>query len=200
MAAAAVPVVEGAAIALLRALGIVGTGVAGVAGTKALTDAAKAKADTADKSKDLPIAQATSATQTKKKCDKCPPDNGSLVTRNWNMSDESRLYQARITGFAPRTEWSYEDCDFDGFRSAACTLLEAKARYDQFFDDDGEPEFFFRMTGARKMMAQALNQSDIIWASPPAQLQWHFMQPVSYAYFKAKFNGDLLPILTFNTP
>ncbi len=41
---------------------------------------------------------------------------GTLVKRNWNMSEDSRGYQARITGFLPGTEWKYKN-DFDGFKS-----------------------------------------------------------------------------------
>jgi hypothetical protein len=50
------------------------------------------------------------------------------------MSDSSRDYQARVTGFAPLTEWKFMNIEFDGFRAPECRLQEAKARYDQFFD------------------------------------------------------------------
>lgn len=130
MAALAIPVLEAAGASLLRALGV--AAVAG-AGAVAVNEAAKHKVESAEKAKSAPIAEAGTQTKTKDSCDKCPPDGGVLVGREWNMSQVSRDYQARITGFAPYTEWSFQVTDFDGFRSQACLLLEAKAAYDQFF-------------------------------------------------------------------
>lgn len=69
--------------------------------------------------------------------ERCPPNRGRLVT-------VSREYQARVTGFAPTTEWQFENVEFDGFRALECRLQEAKASYDQFFDErTGEPKDFF---------------------------------------------------------
>ena len=198
MAALAAPLLESAALALARALGFV---AAGVAGGAAINEAAKRKVETAEKAKTAPIAQA--GTQTKAEtqtCKKCPPDCGTLVERNWNMSEEARAYQARISGFVPQTEWNFKGADFDGFKSQACLLLEAKARYDQFFNEDGKPKLFFRMTGVSKIMSQADRQSDVIWSSPPSLLHWHFMQPVSHQYFAGRFGEALLPIHCFYTP
>ena len=198
MAALAPPLLEAAAVALARALGW--TVVAG-AGTAAVNEAAKKKDEAAEKSKDLPIAQAgTQAKARTDTCTKCPPDCGVLVERNWNMSEEARAYQARISGFVPYTEWNFKGQDFDGFRSQACLLLEAKARYDQFFLSNGDPKFFFRIAGVSKIMNQARRQTAVIWSSPPSQLHWHFMQPVSYGYFSERFAGSFFPIVSFLTP
>lgn len=197
MAALAVPLIEGAAMALLRALGVVA--VAG-AGAAVVNEAAKKKAESAERAKATPIAQAGSQTKTRDTCTKCPPDCGTLVARKWNMSEDARAYQARITGFAPLTEWSFGGTDFDGFKSQACLLLEAKARYDQFFLSGQQPKFFFNITGRVKIMRQATKQSAVIDASPPAQLHWHFMQPLSHAYFTQAFRAAFLPIITVLTP
>jgi hypothetical protein len=197
MAALAVPVIEGAAMALLRALGVVA--VAG-AGAAVVNEAAKKKAESAERAKAAPIAQAGSQTKARDTCSKCPPDCGTLVPRNWNMSEDARAYQARITGFAPRTEWSFNGTDFDGFRSQACLLLEAKARYDQFFVSGQQPKFFFNITGRVNIMRQANTQGAVIDASPPSQLHWHFMQPLSHAYFTQAFRAAFLPIITVLTP
>nr|WP_314544620.1 Tox-REase-5 domain-containing protein [uncultured Massilia sp.] len=152
MAALAVPLLEAAGAALLRALGV--AAVAG-AGAVAVNEAARKKADAADQAKTAPIAQAGTQTQTKDTCSKCPPDCGTLVERKWNMSENSRAYQARITGFAPYTEWNFKATDFDGFKSQACLLLEAKAAYDQFFDSATKPKVFFQIGGLRKIVNQA---------------------------------------------
>ena len=187
----AVPVLEGAGLALARALGV---GAAGALGGAAINEAA-------DKAKAAPIAQAGTQTKTQPdSCKKCPPDCGTLVGRNWNMSEDARAYQARITGFAPNTEWNFEATDFDGFRSQACLLLEAKARYDQFFDKAGQPKLFFTFIGLPKIISQAGRQSEVIWKSPPSVLHWHFMQPVSFGYFSGRFSRAFMPITCFLTP
>lgn len=49
-------------------------------------------------------------------------------------------------------------------------------------------------------MNQAKRQTAVIWSSPPSQLHWHFMQPVSYGYFSERFAGSLFPIVCFLTP
>ena len=197
MAALAIPVLEAAGAALLRALGV--AAVAG-AGAVAVNEATKNKVESADKAKTAPIAEAGTQAKTKDTCTKCPPDAGVLVRREWNMSQVSRDYQARVTGFAPFTEWSYQNSDFDGFKSAGCLLLEAKAMYDQFFISSIKPKKFFRLTGLSKILNQALRQSNVITQSPPAQLHWHFMQPMSQAYFAKQFRSAGLPIMTFLTP
>jgi len=197
MAALAVPLLEAAGAALLRALGV--AAIAG-AGAVAVNEAARKKADAADKAKTAPIAQAGTQTQTKDTCSKCPPDCGTLVERKWNMSENSRAYQARITGFAPYTEWNFKATDFDGFKSQGCLLLEAKAAYDQFFKSASRPKFFFEFTGLPKILSQAKHQSTVISMSPPTRLHWHFMQPMSHAYFTTRFRASFFPIRTFLTP
>lgn len=197
MAALAVPVIEGATVALLRALGVVAATGAGAA---VVNEAAKKKAESAERARSTAIAQAGSQTKTRETCTKCPPDCGTLVARNWNMSEDARAYQARITGFASHTEWNFEGTDFDGFKSQACLLLEAKAKYDQFFASGQQPKFFFNITGRVKIMRQASMQSAVVEASPPSQLHWHFMQPLSHAYFTQAFRAAFLPIITVLTP
>jgi hypothetical protein len=197
MAALAIPILEAAGISLLRALGIVA--VAGV-GAVAVNEATKNKVESADKAKSAPIAEAGTQTKTKNNCDKCPPDGGMLVRREWNMSEVSRSYQARITGFAPYTEWNFQANDFDGFKSQECLLLEAKAMYDQFFESAIEPKFFFKITGLPKIVSQGTRQGMVVLRSPPSRLHWHFMQPLSHAYFTALFRKRSLNITTFLTP
>ncbi|PPK41975.1 restriction endonuclease fold toxin 5 of polymorphic toxin system [Trinickia symbiotica] len=131
----------------------------------------------------------------------CPPTRGRLVIRRWSMSDISREYQARITGFQPYTEWLFE-IEFDGFRPQECRLQEAKGKYDQFFDSKtGLPEdFFVIFGGVGDMLDQARKQSDIVRSNPPAKLTWHFMQPISYTYFSREFQSEGLAIQSFLDP
>jgi len=198
MAGLAVPILEGAGLALARALGYTAAATAGAA---AVNEAAKRKTEEAEKAKASPIAQAGTQTKTKEACKQCPPDCGTLVPRNWAMSEESRAYQARISGFAPYTEWSFGGADFDGFKSSQCLLLEAKARYDQFFDEvTGEPEGFFSLFGVKKIILQAKKHNRIVQANPPAFCSWHFMQPLSCAYFSARFRVPYPFVRVHHTP
>ena len=195
MAAAAGPLIEAALMRLLVALGVTATGAATI-------DQLRKRKEAADDDKTAPIARAESQTKTTEKCKECPPDKGSLVSRNWNMSDASRAYQTRITGFAPYTEWNFGGLDFDGFKSAECLLQEAKALYDQFFDpEDGEPKIFFRLSGGdRKIVRQAQAQTAVVIASSPARLTWYFMQPLSYRYFTRRFAREGVSAVTLLQP
>ncbi|WP_286758348.1 restriction endonuclease fold toxin 5 domain-containing protein [Ralstonia sp. RL] len=194
MVAAAPVLIEAALGRLLVALGVT------VAGGAAIDQARKRKEE-ADNARTSPIAQTEAQTKAKEKCKECPPDKGPLVTRRWNMSDVSRAYQARITGFAPYTEWNFAGVDFDGFRSSACLLQEAKAKYDQFFDpEDGNPKFFFKIDGVIKIRRQASVQSMVVRQSSPTTLNWYFMEPISYRYFTRQFAAQRLAIRTLLQP
>ena len=194
MVAAAPILIEAALGRLLVTLGVT------VAGGAAIDQVRKRK-DEADNARTAPIAQTDAQTKAKEKCKECPPDKGALVTRNWNMSEVSRAYQARITGFAPYTEWNFGGVDFDGFRSSQCLLQEAKARYDQFFDPEtGEPKFFFGLTGAPKIATQGRIQNAVVATNAPAKLSWYFMQPLSYRYFARRFARQAPLIRTFLQP
>lgn len=127
--------------------------------------------------------------------ERCPPYRGRLVTRRWNMSQTSRDYQVRVTGFPPYTEWEFETIEFDGFREAECRLQEAKAQYDQFFDPNTKrPKPFFVLVGLPRMLDQARRQYDVVQRNPPAKLTWYFMQPVAHEYFAQRFLKFGLPI------
>lgn len=204
MGGLAVPLLEGAALTLARRLGWGAVAAAGGAasrpGAGTGDDAVLKKIDEAEKSKTSPLATGGDQSNGVDVCKKCPPDCGYLVDRNWHMSEDSRDYQARITGFVPGTEWHFESCDFDGYKSYACLLLEAKAHYDQFFNPEGEPRTFFKYLGLPKMMKQARSQSAVVWRTPPSRLHWHFKQPISHRYFAKRFAAGPLPIETHLTP
>lgn len=193
MAVLAIPLLEAAGTALAEAFPALlgGAATAGILSLPGDTEQ--------DKSKAQPSTRAIPKQD--ESCKKCPPDIGSLVNRNWNMSEISREYQARVTGFAPRTEWSFSGLDFDGFRSTQCLLQEAKARYDQFFSpDSGQPKFFFLLTGERNIRRQARAQNIVVASNPPSQLAWYFMQPLSYRYFSRLFATEAPLINTLLQP
>lgn len=189
MAAIAVPVLEGAGAALAWLARAAVATLGGAAANEAL----KRREESVDNAKAKPIAQADTISTTKT-CSKCPPDCGTLVERNWHMSEGSRAYQARITGFAPGTEWNFGGLDFDGFRSGLCMLQEAKANYDQFFRLDGQPFGWYR--GFDRMADQAMLQSQVARAAPPSVLQWSFMTPKAYAHMSRRLRAmrPLVPV------
>jgi hypothetical protein len=174
---------EAAAIALMALLTAVAVDsvVRGASDSDGLGDKARSTART------IPIPDES--------LNRCPADRGRLVTRRWHMSEISREYQARVTGFAPTTEWLFKSIEFDGFRSPECRLQEAKARYDQFFDEKtGQPKAFFESFGVANVLNQARIQSIVVRKSPPAKLTWYFMQPISHQYFAGRFAAENLPI------
>jgi hypothetical protein len=104
------------------------------------------------------------------------------------MSEVSRAYQARVTGFAPGTEWAFAGNDFDGFRSALCQLEEAKAKYDQFFDPEtGDPKSWWRNSGGEGLLLQARTQNAVTVANPPASLRWYFMEAMLFSWCATQF-------------
>ncbi|TDV25359.1 restriction endonuclease fold toxin 5 of polymorphic toxin system [Paraburkholderia caballeronis] len=191
MVALAIPLLEGAGAAITAAwTAFVSSGTAtAVAGGAATAAVLSLPGDTAQE-KDKAKVDTGTLTRTQKPQCKCPPDRGHLVTRNWDMSEISREYQAFVTGFQSGTEWAFSGRDFDGFRKSHCQLEEAKARYDQFFDPiTGQPKWFFAIFGAKKIQAQAVAQNIVVLANQPTRLRWYFMQPLSFRYFTRMFRA-----------
>lgn len=184
MAALALPLIEGAVDALLAAFAttaVVGTGVV-------VADQVQKRAKAASESKDKAIAQTATTSATRKACDKCPPDCGVIFprsTKGW--SAVSIEYQQRIGGMPPSAsglinEWAFNGVNFDGFDSSQCLLKEAKARYDQFFDEFRQIKPWWG-EGADTLLNEAMRQSAAARPTPPIRLRWYFMEPISYRYF-----------------
>ena len=192
MAGLAVPAIEGLAEWLVPRLVIL------FGGAVLADQVARKKDDTKEQAPAIP----DTATRTRtRNCTQCPPDCGSLVTRNWNMSAVSQAYQARVTGFAPGTEWNFAGNDFDGFRSGMCRLEEAKAKYDQFFDSDtGDPKAWWRNSGGEGLILQARTQNAIVIANPPTTLCWYFMEQMTYSWCASQFGRARLSIVAVHQP
>ncbi len=78
-------------------------------------------------------------------------------------------------------EWLFAGIAFDGFWRSRCTVVEAKANFGHFFDEDGE----FRKPFAGAVIGQwrktYVNQSTAIEAArPQGKLEWHFMDSSAY--------------------
>ncbi|CAN7621044.1 restriction endonuclease fold toxin 5 domain-containing protein [Pseudoduganella sp. LjRoot289] len=181
MAALAIPPLEAVAARALVALGV-------GAAAGAADEAARKRQKEADQARSTPIARTEAQTKTKEKCKDCAPDKGMPYLRNTaGWSDDSITYQMRIAQMPPApagflTEWNFGGVKFDGFNSAQCLLKEAKARYDQFFDEWGRFKYRFQDDIFAKMTAEAVSQNNAAVPKPPTQLQWHFMEPTSYRY------------------
>lgn len=196
MASLAVPLIESVVARVLATLGV-GV-VAGAAGETAKEQARK-RQEEADKAKTTPISRTEAQTKARKKCPDCTPDRGAPFNRSTaGWSEVSIAYQARIGGMPVGpgfiTEWLFSGVTFDGFDSSECLLKEAKAKYDQFFDDFGDPKEWWK--GDELIMAEASAQSVVAKPQPPVQLRWHFMQPMSYRFFSKVFSAMRLPIET----
>jgi Restriction endonuclease fold toxin 5 len=200
MAGLAIPLIEAVAVRALTALGV---GAAAGAAGEAAKEAARKRQEAADRAKASPIARTDAQTKTKEKCKECPPDKGAPFNRSTaGWSDVSIAYQARIGGLPVGpgfiTEWMFNAVTFDGFDSSQCLLKEAKARYDQFFDEFGDPREWWK--GDEPILAEASAQSVAAKPQPPVQLRWHFMQPMSYRFFSKVFSTMRLPIDTVLQP
>lgn len=192
--------VEGAE-ALAAALGItIGAGVA----SQMVNDGEKEDA-----------AGKVTAAESTKPCEKCPaipwvssiqePFNGSETSLNYQMQICGTYSMHNSNGKTSVEEYAFrhpaltnstKQVKFDGWKPAECLFLEAKAQYDQFFDKNGNPWY----TGAKDVERQAGRQQEAInLCDDIPDCHWHFMQPVSYAYYKKIFKTHS-NITVFYTP
>lgn len=172
-----------------RAVAALGVGMAGRATLdEATKEVARKRQEEADEAKRNTPVGPLPGTPGAEKCKKCPPEKGeraSQSTAGW--SDASISYQVRIAQMPPAPagilwEWFFNGVQFDGFDPALCLLKEAKAKYDQFFDELGHVEDFW-VKGEAKLIDEAMRQGSAAQPRPPTRLRWHFMQPLSYRYF-----------------
>jgi hypothetical protein len=115
---------------------------------------------------------------------------GHWVEDTSSMSEQSRAYQAQVTGAPNR--WCYRVCrgsdcvDYDGYDPKTGTLLEAKAReYDKWFDKDLKTRFKYE--GADSMMKQARRQ---IGLAGGLRVRWHVAEPRMVAILKKLFKEN----------
>ncbi|MDE1478321.1 restriction endonuclease fold toxin 5 domain-containing protein [Xenorhabdus bovienii] len=159
---------------------------------------------TKDKEEDKAKTETGTIASSRTKCEKCPAID--KVMMDWEKtngrSDLATSYQAFIanTIFNPVTKmievWVCFNVSFDGWKPAQCLFLEAKAQYDNFFED-GEPKWFFKSfrkkptdkTGLESMLSQATRQNTVCTTlNNIPKSHWHFLQPVSYGYFLTAFS------------
>jgi hypothetical protein len=207
MAGFAIPLIEAAAVRVLARIGV-GAVAGGAAHELSKTapspETVRERQEAADRAMASPVACTDVQTGgSKQKCLLCPPDKGAPFNRSTaGWSEASIEYQVRIGGMPVGpgfiTEWMFSGVTFDGFDSSQCLLKEAKAKYDQFFDDFGYRKDFW--TGHVALLEQAIAQSAVAAPRPPVQLKWYFMESKSYRFFSKMFTAAELPIETVFQP
>ncbi|WP_411850356.1 Tox-REase-5 domain-containing protein [Stenotrophomonas sp. LGBM10] len=79
-------------------------------------------------------------------------------------------------------EWIFATKSFDGFWRSRCTVVEAKANFGHFFDEDGDYAKPFTGAVVNSWGATFANQEiTIAPTKPQGKLEWHFMSPAAHA-------------------
>ncbi|MDB6366581.1 restriction endonuclease fold toxin 5 domain-containing protein [Photorhabdus bodei] len=133
-------------------------------------------------------------TETKKECQACLaiPVTSEKYRKVSRWSAITINYQRFIakTKYDPTRQMIQEfQClkvAFDGWRPAYCLFLEAKARYDQFFKDNKPKRWWRGRYSARNQAERHQTVCDVLEGTP--HVEWHFLQPISYGYFKVLFS------------
>jgi hypothetical protein len=115
---------------------------------------------------------------------------GHWVEDTASMSEQSRTYQAQVTG-APKG-WCYKVCrngecvEYDGYDPKEGVLLEGKARgYDQWFNENLNPKFKY-YEGLEDMLKQAARQFRVAGGLP---IRWHVAEPRMVAVLRKYFDA-----------
>ena len=128
-------------------------------------------------------------------CQGCPPEGkvAPMVRRCARWIEVTISYQTRICGtfYNPETqqiqELKYCGVSFDGWKRMLCQFWEAKARYDQFFNEDGTRKRWW--TGHYSAANQATRHQTVAGLNMSLVVVWIFMQPRSYNYFTKLFTA-----------
>lgn len=120
----------------------------------------------------------------------------TAINRNgYDLIEEFIFRDPRLRDFKEK-ENGKNEVDFDAREPEWCLFLEAKGEYDQFFDKNGKPWY----KNADSPVAQALrHQNAIDLCDKIPWCHWHFMQPVSYEYYKNRLS-IFSNITVFHTP
>ncbi|QEO25553.1 Tox-REase-5 domain-containing protein [Xanthomonas translucens] len=77
-------------------------------------------------------------------------------------------------------EWLFGRKSFDGFWRSRCTVVEAKANFSSFFDDDGDEAKPFTGAVVNSWVTTYFDQEKAIAPTKPqGKLEWHFMDGVA---------------------
>ncbi|MFY2560695.1 Tox-REase-5 domain-containing protein [Corallococcus terminator] len=102
---------------------------------------------------------------------------GQWKPANESMKPAARRYQEQISGHTADDAYWVGEVKFDGYKDEI--LLEAKGpNYDNKFTDQLDPEYWFRPTGAKRMIEQAKRQRDIV-RGQNIRIEWHVAEKKS---------------------
>ncbi|GHH59234.1 Tox-REase-5 domain-containing protein [[Pseudomonas] boreopolis] len=78
-------------------------------------------------------------------------------------------------------EWLFGGKSFDGFWRSRCTVVETKANFGHFFDEDGNDAKPFTRAVVASWFKSYMAQEEIIMPTKPqGKLEWHFMDMIAY--------------------
>ncbi|EKS6641997.1 hypothetical protein QCD58_000743 [Enterobacter hormaechei] len=186
-----IPALMEGAEALAAALGVtIGAGVASQMVNKGEKDETAGKVTAADSTKP---------------CEKCTaipwvspiqePFNGSETSLNYQMRICGTYSMHNSNGTTSVEEYAFrhpgltnstKQVKFDGWKPAECLFLEAKGKYDSFFDKNGEPYSWYEGDQDTKDEARR-QQNALSLCDDIPECHWHFMEPVSFAYYSKIF-------------
>ncbi|WP_445374360.1 Tox-REase-5 domain-containing protein [Photorhabdus tasmaniensis] len=149
--------------------------------------------------------EACESTEKQKACEECLaiPVTSEKYRKVSRWSTITINYQRFIakTRYDPAAQMIQEfQClkvTFDGWRPMYCRFLEAKARYDQFFEDNKPKKWWKGVFSAQKQAERHQAVCDVLEGTP--HVEWHFLQPISCTYFKVQFS-DYKNISVHYTP
>jgi len=79
-------------------------------------------------------------------------------------------------------EWLYAGISFDGFWRSRCTVVESKANFAAFFNEDGSFSKPFARIVTDDWVKSCTKQALAVQtAAPRGKLEWHFMDPIAYS-------------------
>jgi hypothetical protein len=109
----------------------------------------------------IKYAEAPAPGETKEGSDDEPRVCPDPEAKTESMSNVSRLYQWQITGLPPNTHMVLNGVDFDGCNHITTNMLEAKALYAQFLNQNGTGwKKFWEDTGWKAMLSKAELQNE----------------------------------------
>lgn len=95
-------------------------------------------------------------------------------------------------------EWIFGGIAFDGFWRSRCTVVEAKANFAHFFDEDGMPAKPFTAVVTQEWVRSCSKQQAVVQATKPqGKLEWNFMDSIAYS---AARRAGIPPDIARSTP
>lgn len=133
------------------------------------------------------------------------PERFGYVLRGDNANEITNIEWGKVREFFGSggkfvtLEWMFGGIAFDGFWRSRCTVVEAKANFGHFFDEDGFAKHRFVDYIVEDWGVAYKRQKAVVAPTvPQGKLQWHFMDVLAYTAATA---GGYIPATdAFHTP